>query len=195
MQRCAGDEGSNCWTDHKLVNAKLKVNVSRSAKRKKKISLPFSIDKLKTPAKRDENHEVLEQHLLARPLRAGDFTECNWDALKSCIVPATEEVVGRGKRKQPDWFEDNEELLSPQIKAKNDAHLWMIQCNTSANQKEFRRYQRKVKVAVDNAKEEWICKVAKEGKLQKRMVAQGGRVSRTCSSLMLEEDQLDPLLS
>ena len=81
---------------------------------------------------------MLEQHLLARPLRAGDSTKCNWDALKSCIVSAAEEVVGTGKRKQPDWFEDSKELLSPLIKAKDDAHLRMIQCNTSAKRKEFR---------------------------------------------------------
>ena len=80
--------------------------------------MPFAIHKLKTPAKRDEYCEVLEQHFLARPLRAGYSIECNWDALKSCIVSAAEEVVGRGKRKQPDWFEDSEELLSPLIKAK-----------------------------------------------------------------------------
>ena len=78
--------------------------------------MPFTIHKLKTSAKWDEYHEVLEQHLLARQLRAGDSTEYNWDALKSCIVSAAEEVVSRGKRKQPDWFEDSEELLSPLIK-------------------------------------------------------------------------------
>ena len=89
---------------------------------------------------------------------------CNWDALKSCIVSTAEEVVGREKRKQPDWFEDSKELLSPLIKAKDDdAHLRIIQCNTSGNWKEFRRCQRKVKVAVDNAKKEWICRVVKEG--------------------------------
>ena len=75
--------GVNCWTDNKLVRAKLKVTVPHSAERKEKISLPFAIHKLKTPAKRVEYHEVLEQHLLARPLRAGNSTECNWDALKS----------------------------------------------------------------------------------------------------------------
>ena len=48
---------------------------------------------------------------------------------------------------------------------------------------------------MDNAKEEWICRVAKEGEAAKRMVAQGRRVSGSCSWLMLEEDQLDPLLS
>ena len=74
--------GGNCWTDHKLVRAKLKVTVPHSAKRKEKISLPLAIHELKTPAKWDEYRQVLEQHLLeqhllARPLRAGDSTECN----------------------------------------------------------------------------------------------------------------------
>ena len=65
-------KGANCWTDHKLIRAKLKVTVPHSAKRIEKISLPLAIHKLKTPAKRDEYHEVLEQHWLATPLRAGD---------------------------------------------------------------------------------------------------------------------------
>ena len=122
-------------------------------------------------------------------------------------VSAAEEVVGRVKRKQPDWFEDSEELLTPLIKAKNDAHLRMIQCNTSANRKEYWNHQRKVKIAVDNAKEEWICRIAKEGEaaredgctrwksIRKLQLAHAGRVSGSCSWLMLEEDQLDPVLS
>ena len=108
-----------------------------------------------TSAKKMEFRRHQRKVKVARPLRAGDSTECNWDALKSCIVSAAEEVVGRWKRKQPDWYEDSEELLSPLIKGKDDAHLRMIQCNTSANQMELRRHQRKVKVAVDNANEEW----------------------------------------
>ena len=55
--------GANCWTDHKHIRAKLKVTVPHSAKRKEKISLPFAIHKLKTPAKGDEYHEMLEQWL------------------------------------------------------------------------------------------------------------------------------------
>ena len=66
--------GANRWTDHMLVRAKLNVAIPCSARRKEKISLPFAIHKLKTCAKRDEYREVLEQHLLATPFRAGDST-------------------------------------------------------------------------------------------------------------------------
>ena len=148
--------------------------------------MPFAIHKLKTPAKRDEYREVLEQHLLARPLRAGDSTECNWDALKSCIVSAAEEVVGRGKRKQPDWFEDSEEL-SPLIKAKDDAHLRMIQCNTSANRKEFRRHQRKVAKEGEAAKKDGCTRWKSIRKLQ---LAYAGRRPTRPTAVMKENGSL-----
>ena len=107
-------------------------------------------------------------------------------------MSAAEEVVGRGKRKQPGWLEDSEELMSPLIKAKDDAHLRMIQCNTSANRKKFRRHQRKVKVLVDNAKEEWIYRVAKEEGAGRKDGCTRWKSIRNC---MLEENQIDPLLS
>ena len=155
--------GANCWTDHKLVRAKLKVVVPRYAGRKKKNCLPFAVHELSTRSKRDEYGEMLKQQLLDMPHNASDTSEHNWDVLKSCIVSAAEEAVGRGKRKQPDWFEENMEMLSPLIKAKNDAHLTLLHSSTSANRKEFRRHQRVVKAAVDKAKEDWICRVAMEG--------------------------------
>ena len=106
---------------------------------------------------------MLKQQLLDMPHNASDTSEHNWDVLKSCIVSAAEEAVGRGKRKQLDWFEENMEMLTPLIKAKNDAHLTLLHSSTSVNRKEFRRHQRVVKAAVDKAKKDWICRVVMEG--------------------------------
>ena len=50
----------------------------------------------------------------------------------------------------------------PLIVAKNEAHLKALQSNTAADRKEFRKHQRIVKKAVEKAKEDWICRVAKE---------------------------------
>ena len=92
--------------------------------------------------------------------------------------------------------------MSPLIKAKDDVHLRVIQCNISANRKEFRRYQSKVKVAVDNAKEEWICRVAKEREaakkdgctrwksIRKLQLAHAGRRSTRPTAVMKENGSL-----
>ena len=46
-------------------------------------------------------------------------TEENWKAVKSCIISAAEKTIGRGKWKQPEWFEEDVEELIPLIEAKN----------------------------------------------------------------------------
>ena len=50
----------------------------------------------------------------------------------------------------------------PLIVAKNEAHLKALQSNAAADWKQFRKHQRIVKKAVEKAKEDWICRVAKE---------------------------------
>ena len=50
----------------------------------------------------------------------------------------------------------------PLIVAKNEVHLKALQSNTAADRKEFRKHKRIVKKAVKKAKEDWICRLAKE---------------------------------
>ena len=57
--------------------------------------------------------------------------------MKSCIVSAAEETIGQGKRKQPEWFEENVEELTPLIEMKNKAHR-MLSVNSATTRKEFR---------------------------------------------------------
>ena len=154
--------GANCWTDHVLVRAKLTVGTPPFTSRKGKSCMPFAVHELSTSARRDEYREQLELQLQDRPHNDNDTSEQNWEALKHCIVTAAEETVGRGKAKKPEWFEECSECLVPLIVAKNEAHLKALQSNTAADRKEFRKHQRIVKKAVEKAKEDWICRVAKE---------------------------------
>ena len=71
----------------------------------------------------------------------------------------------------------------------------MIECNTTANQKEFRRHQRKVKVAVDNAKEEWICRVAKAGYAARKDGCTMWKSIRKLQLAHAGRRLIDPLLS
>ena len=155
--------GANCWTDHKLVRAKLNIVVPHHAG-KKGMCMPFAVHKLSTSeARREEYQESLQSNLLDRPHSEDDAAERNWDALKSSIVAAAEETLGRGRRKQPEWFADSSKFLVPLIEDKNKAHQVVLHSHTRANREEFRKRQRAVKKAVCKAKEDWICRVASEG--------------------------------
>ena len=152
--------GANCWTDYKLVRVKLNIVVPRCTDRKEKTCKPLAVHELNTRARRDEYQELLQQHLLDRPHNDDSTAEGIWDSLKDCIGTSVEEAIGRGRRRQ---FEESSELLVSLIRAKNRAHLDALRSNTVANRKKFRRHQRSVKRAVDKAREEWICRVAREG--------------------------------
>ena len=152
-------QGASCWTDHRLVRAKLNIVVSQH-KRKEKSPQPFAVHALANSKR--EHRDALDQHLQNAPHTTEATSEENWSILKSSIVNAAEKAIGRGRKKNPEWFEENFQTLVPLIECKNRAHRKVMQSNSTADQKKFRRCQRAVKQAVDKAREEWICRVAKE---------------------------------
>ena len=65
----------------------------------------------------------------------------------------------RGRRRQPEWFLGAADTLRPLLEAKHATLNKVLQGNTTANRRAFRRQQRLVKNAVNKAKEEWMGKV------------------------------------
>lgn len=130
--------GTNCWPDHTLVRAKLRLELPRVHCSSKKIVLPISVQKFVAPAARDEYRSqlenVLENHPYEPDLSSGQ-------ALRAWIVSAAERVVGRRKRNQPEWFEENAEELMALIAVKNEAHVRMLNDKSASAKKEFRRQQ------------------------------------------------------
>ena len=75
---------------------------------------------------------------------------------------AAEETVGTGRQKQPDWFMNAADQLQPLLDAKQAAHDKVLQVNSIASKRAFRKQQRIVKAAVEKAKEEWIFQLVKD---------------------------------
>ena len=155
--------GANCWTDHKMVRVKLSLKLPSISTRKDNKSIPFAVHELSTKRRRDEYMDCLEKSLQNRPHCSERSAEENWIAIKSSIVSTAEKVIGRGRRKQPEWFEETADVLEPLIKAKNEAYAVCLTDNSPDKKRLFRQHQRAVKKAVDKAKEQWVCRVAMEG--------------------------------
>ena len=77
--------------------------------------------------------------LLDEPHSPDLSTKENLKMLKSCIRSVAEKIIDWGKRKQPEWFEENVEVLMALIKEKNDAHKKMLATNSVKARKEFRQ--------------------------------------------------------
>ena len=65
------------------------------------------------------------KHLTDIPHEVDGTAESNWEIVKSCICKAGEDIIGRERKHQPDWFLENAESLKPLIESKNQAHNQM----------------------------------------------------------------------
>ena len=143
--------GANCWTDHYMVRARLRVMFSLPANVKKH-PLPFAVHRLARP----ELHECYVQSLTEKlidwsPASEDTAEEC-WNHLHSCVTCSAEEAIGRGIRSSPEWFEENVDVLEPLIQEKNLARSRYLQVGTRSRKQAFRKLQRLVQKAVSNAK-------------------------------------------
>ena len=167
--------GANCWSDHSMVRAVVRLQFPHLKKVSSR-TLPLAVHMLQRAGNRESYEKKLRECLSEQPHDSSKSLSDNWRALKSCIVSAAEAAIGRGRKKQPEWFLDAADTLRPLLDQKNTAHNRFLQMNSVATKKEFRRCQRKVKRAVDAAKEEWISKVASEAEKAKK----DGRQRWTC---------------
>ena len=159
--------GASCWTDHYLVRMKLKLGLAQ----RKRIStqrLPLAVYTLHNREKRDAYDHKLNDLLNENPHNHDPIAVQNWGTLKQCIVSVTEAVLGRGKKRQPDWFLESEEKLLPLVKAKEVAHSRPLQDDSVTNGRQFRKHQRAVKFAAVEAKEDWIRRMAMKVKQAKK---------------------------
>ena len=140
-----------CWTDHYMVRGKVQLRLPKS-KNKPETSIPLAVHALSSEECREEFQQKLYQHLLQHPHCEDSHPDNNWEQLKMCIMESAEECIGRAKRKQSDWFLDSFVTLMPLVTAKKKAHTRFLQNPTTAAKKEFRKHQRAVKKAVDEAK-------------------------------------------
>ena len=56
-------------------------------------------------------------------------------------MSAAEAVLGRGKKRQPDWFLESEDKLLPLLKAKQAAHNRLLQDDSMTNRSNFENIQ------------------------------------------------------
>ena len=193
--------GANCWSDHAMVRTKVRIHFPR-LKKAPANTLPLAVHALQREEIRDTYQQKLTECLFEQAHDSDGSVEQNWETLKNCMVSAGEVVVGRGGKKQPDWFVDSADTLQPLLDEKNAAYDRFLQAKSPSSKKEFRRHQRIVKRAVDTAKEDWICKVASDAEKAKKdghqrwmcvrqlQMACRGRRPRRPTALMKEDGEM-----
>jgi len=113
--------------------------------------------------------------------------------MKHCLLKEAEVSIGRERKSHANWFLESASTILPLIEAKNKAHENLLQSESVSHRQEFRPQQRLIKSAVDNAKKNWIQRVALESEEAVRDGRQDGSAlgnSQPCTKDASQQDQL-----
>ena len=103
-----------------------------------------------------------EDILCDSPYRSDQCNEDNQKDFRYSVVQVAEKSIGCGKRRQPEWFEDNVEKLTPQNDAKNAVYDRLLSSKSAGARRAFRQAQWRVQKVVDKEKEDRILSVARD---------------------------------
>lgn len=107
--------GADCWTDHRLVITKLQLRLHppRRTERVKGVSL--NLQQLVSKETQQRYVSAMNLALSTLDVEDGDF-QANWNLLSSHVLETGTQILGLKTRRNEDWFDENEEMLSEAIK-------------------------------------------------------------------------------
>ena len=115
------ERGTECWSDHRLVRSQLKVCIPRK-KRRSKCEIPKKINLagLSTPHIASEFSSSLDKALEGCSI--SEDIESSWKSFKDTVYNTSVELLGFPKRKNQDWFNENDADTKQLIEQLHQAH-------------------------------------------------------------------------
>ena len=113
--------GANCWTDHRMILMKINITI-RPAIRRQKACRKLNCATLEDPKKKEEYKNALSARLIADEHVQGANVDERWQALSCHLKETGKEILGYEKKKNRDWFDENNSEIKALLKRKNAAH-------------------------------------------------------------------------
>eukprot|EP00117_Sycon_ciliatum_P027914 scpid27779/ scgid3366/ Craniofacial development protein 2; p97 bucentaur protein len=201
--------GASFWSDHYMVRARLALSrgapprngrTSGSGNRKR-----FDVRSLRNTDVCTAFQDSVQERLArdsAVPRESVESIDLEWSGIRDAVTSAASDIIGFGKRVQPDWFLESSSTLEPLIDAKNTCHQALLSNDTVDTRKAFRQAQRTVAKAVRMAKENWISEVVRDAEeakkdgrtrwkcIRKLQEIEKGRTSKHTSAVLDENGNL-----
>ena len=151
---------ADCWTDHKLLGAKLKIGVAK--KRVKAMTRKsFAVNSLQDAKVRDKFMEKVYDLAGNSWDTSANETEM-WEVIRNSMVDAAETTLGQETRKQPDWFKEKGTQLKELIDRRNVLSQIWLRSGRSCDRQRYVIQKREVTKAVKKAKNDWLQEKASE---------------------------------
>ena len=104
--------------DYKLVRVMLRLYSNCSRHRQNRKESPIAVWKFADASIREDYCRELSDQLEGVDLDEARSAEAGWEQLRNCLVGSAIKVAGCGHCRQPDWFLESEQKLSPLLAAK-----------------------------------------------------------------------------
>ena len=149
--------GAECWTDHRLIISKTKLQVIPMKRPQRQKALKrLDVTKLKIPKVQQEFAINLE-HELSR-VESND-----WEFMKETIYSSALQVLGLTSRKHQDWFDENDIAIQTMLKKKRQLFSAHQNDPKSKSKKNvFANMRSKVQKKLRNLQNTWLSQKAEK---------------------------------
>mgnify|MGYP000515452830 CR=1 FL=1 len=113
---------AECHTDHRLVRCKLRLQFKPKQRKKGNPMKKLNVSSLCREEVKAKFQANLQQILDESPCTNDPSPSILWENLKSAILKTSEEVLGHTKKKNKDWFDENNKEIQDLLSKKRAAH-------------------------------------------------------------------------
>ncbi|BHF68405.1 hypothetical protein SprV_0301143900 [Sparganum proliferum] len=162
--------GADGWTDHRLVISDMRIRQQpRRRPQGKRPPGKLNIALLSLTAHHLHFSNELAQRLDNLPIAAGAAVaaenasvENRWYQLRDTVQSAALAVLGRVRRQNQDWFDDNDAVISNLLAEKNRLRKAYIDYPTDDNRAAFYRSRRHLQQRLREMQDAWTARKAEE---------------------------------
>ena len=159
--------GAECNTDHQMLCATLRLKrenyhtpVPSTENRRYDVSSLARVEVGRTEDNEVKTafiEQVLEKARKDWPIDGS--VQDKWSVVRSALTETADDVLGRVRRYQPDWFQESMEELKPLLQQRNDAYKKWLATKRTADLCRFREARNAARKAIRNS---WFQEKAEE---------------------------------
>ena len=154
--------GAECWTDHRLVLAKMKLKI-RPRSRRNAPTKKLNCNSLRDPQICENYQNRVRELTQEINSQESDCLSAKWDDFSERLMDEAKDVLGFSTRKHRDWFSERGHEISAMLKEKNEAHQATLRNPSSSFLRErFKTLRASAQTRLREVESRWWDELASE---------------------------------
>ena len=145
---------AECWTDHRLVRAKLRLRIRRKVRSSNsKVPRRLDVGRLSDPATQKLYSDSLSNSLQG---------VSDWESFRDILCRVGKETLGYVKGNHKDWFDDNNAEIHKLLNEKVHFQNLVLSDNSKSNLAHLKAVKRKIQKSLRSMENSWWENISSE---------------------------------